>query len=110
MRGRCSVRLTRRYSEAPAEVWRALTEPESLTRWLRPAFHVPRSEIEAGRVLEFDWRPPGEEPSLVRIELTPDGQGTRLELEHTRIDAARGMGAIGFWTGAVSRLPLTERA
>jgi uncharacterized protein YndB with AHSA1/START domain len=110
MRGRCSVRLTRRYSEAPAEVWRALTEPESLTRWLRPAFHVPRSEIEAGRVLELDWRPPGEEPSLVRIELTPDGQGTRLELEHTRIDAARGMGAIGFWTGAVSRLPLTERA
>ena len=110
MRGRCSVRLTRRYSEAPAEVWRALTEPESLTRWLRPAFDVPRSEIEAGRVLELDWRPPGEEPSLVRIELTPDGQGTRLELEHTRIDAARGMGAIGFWTGAVSRLPLTERA
>jgi uncharacterized protein YndB with AHSA1/START domain len=109
MRGRCSVRLTRRYSETPAEVWRALIEPESLARWLRPGFDVPRSEIDAGRVLELDWRPPGEDPSVVRIELTPDGDGTRLVLEHTRIEADRGMRAIGFWTGAVSRLPLTER-
>jgi uncharacterized protein YndB with AHSA1/START domain len=109
MRGRCSVRLTRRYSEAPAEVWRALIKPESLARWLRPGFDVPRSEIDAGRVLELDWRPPGEDPSVVRIELTPDGDGTRLVLEHTRIEADRGMRAIGFWTGAVSRLPLTER-
>ena len=110
MRGRCSVRLTRRYSEAPADVWRALTEPESLARWLRPGFDVPQLELEPGRVLELDWGPPGEEPSRVRIELTADGTGTLLVLDHARIDAARGMGAIGFWTVAVSRLPLTERA
>jgi uncharacterized protein YndB with AHSA1/START domain len=110
MRGRCSVRITRRYAEAPAEVWRALTEPESLARWLRPGFDVPQAALEPGRVLELDWRPPGEEPSVVRIEVTPDGDGTLLVLDHTRIEAARGMGAIGFWTGAVSRLPLTERA
>jgi uncharacterized protein YndB with AHSA1/START domain len=109
MRGRCSVRLTRRYSEGPAAVWRALTDPESLTRWLRPGFDVPQVELEPGRVLELDWRPPGETPSVVRIELTPEGDGTLLVLDHTRIEAARGMGAIGFWTGAVSRLPLMER-
>jgi uncharacterized protein YndB with AHSA1/START domain len=110
MRGHCSVRLTRRYAEAPAEVWRALTEPESLARWLRPGFEVPQTELEHGRVLELDWRPAGEEPSVVRIELTPDGGGTLLVLDHARIEATRGMGAIGFWTSAVSRLPLTERA
>ncbi len=110
MRGRCSVRLTRRYAEAPAEVWRALTESESVARWLRPGFEVPRVEVEPGRVLELDWRPPGEEPSLVRIELTPEGDGTLLVLDHARIEADRGMGAIGFWTAAVARLPLAERA
>jgi uncharacterized protein YndB with AHSA1/START domain len=108
MRGRCSVRLTRRYADAPAAVWRALTDPESLARWLRPGFDVPRVEVEPGRVLELDWRPPGEEPSVVRIELVPEGSGTLLVLDHARIEAARGMAAIGFWTGAVSRLPLTE--
>jgi uncharacterized protein YndB with AHSA1/START domain len=110
MPGDCSVRLTRRYREPPAEVWRALTEASSLARWLRPGFDVPRVELEPGRVLELDWRPPGEAPSVVRIELEPAGDGTLLVLEHTRIEAARGMAAIGFWTGAVSRLALTERA
>lgn len=110
MRGRCSVRLTRRYADVPAEVWRALTEPESLVRWLRPGFEVAQVEVVPGRALELDWRPPGEEPSVVRIELTPEGSGTLVVLDHARIEAARGMGAIGFWTSAVSRLPLTERA
>jgi uncharacterized protein YndB with AHSA1/START domain len=110
MRGRCSVRLTRRYAEPPAEVWRALTEPHVVARWLKPGFDVPQAELEPGRVLELDWRPPGEEPSVVRIELTPDGDGTLLVLDHARIEATRGMGAIGFWTVAVSRLPLRERA
>ena len=110
MQARCSVRLTRRYSEAPPEVWRALTEPESLARWLRPGFDVAQVEVEPGRVLELDWRPPGEEPSVVRIELTPEGDGTVLVLDHAQIEAARGMGAIRFWTSVVSGLPLSEQA
>jgi len=65
----CSVRFTRRYAEAPAEVWLALTEPESVGRWLRPGFPVPQTEVEPGRVLELEWRPPGEVPSVVRIEV-----------------------------------------
>lgn len=105
----CSVRLTRRYAEAPTAVWRALTEPESVARWLRPGFEVPQTEVEPGRVLELDWRPPGEEPSVVRIELVPVEGGTVLVLDHT-VQADRGMGAIGFWTGSLSRLPARERA
>jgi uncharacterized protein YndB with AHSA1/START domain len=107
--GRCSVRLTRRYADAPAEVWKALTEPRSLARWLRPGFEISPSEVEPGRVLELDWQPPGEEPSLVRIELGADGEGTMLVLDHSRIEARSGMGAIQFWTGTLRRLPLRAR-
>jgi len=107
--GHCSVRLTRRYDDAPAEVWKALTEPRSLARWLRPGFAVPQVEVEPGRVLELDWRPPGEEPSLVRIELAADGDGTVLVLDHSRIEATTGMRAIGFWTVTLDRLPLEAR-
>jgi len=32
--GHCELRLTRRYDATPAEVWAALTEPESLERRL----------------------------------------------------------------------------
>ena len=102
----CSLRLTRRYAEAPAEVWRALTEPESLERWLRPGFPVPQRQVEHERVLELDWEPPGEEPSVVRIELTASGSGTRLVLDHERIQAVRGMGAMRFWSAALERFPL----
>jgi uncharacterized protein YndB with AHSA1/START domain len=104
--GHCSVRLTRRYAEPPPEVWAALTEPESLPRWLRPGFDVPQTAVEPGRVLELDWRPPGEEPSVVRIELTPAGSGTMLVLDHARIDAHVGMQAMRFWFGALERFPL----
>ena len=65
--------------------------------------------LEANDV-ELDWRPPGEEPSVVRIELTPDGAGTILVLDHARIDARVGMQAMAFWTGALTRFPLEERA
>jgi uncharacterized protein YndB with AHSA1/START domain len=106
MPAECSVRFTRRYAEAPAEVWRALTQPDSVARWLRPGFEVPQNEVEPGRVLELDWQPPGEEPSLVRIELTPDGPGTVLVLDHARIEATQGMAAMRFWYGALDRFPL----
>ena len=102
----CSVRLTRRYAEPPAEVWRALPEPESLAPWLRPGFAVPQREVERERVLELDWRPPGEAPSVVRIELTPAGSGTTLVLDHARIEARTGMAAMRFWYAALERLPL----
>ena len=102
----CSLRLTRRYAEPPAEVWRALTEPDSLERWLRPGFPVPQREVEPQRVLELDWRPPGEEPSVVRIELSPAGGGTKLVLDHARIEATSGMQAMRFWFVALERFPL----
>jgi uncharacterized protein YndB with AHSA1/START domain len=120
----CSVRLTRRYAAAPAEVWKALTEPESLARWLgRPndvelvpggafVLQLPEGdsvegrvrEVERQRVLELDWRRAGEDVSRVRFELREEGGGTVLVLDHAVIDERYGMGYITRWTRLLERL------
>jgi uncharacterized protein YndB with AHSA1/START domain len=122
--GLCSLRLTRRYAAAPNEVWDALIDPESLARWLavpcvielrrggRFELELPDGgcveaqvrEIEPGRVLELDWCYDGENPSVVRFELSQDGEETVLVLEHNRIEEPLGMVYIARWTGAVERL------
>jgi uncharacterized protein YndB with AHSA1/START domain len=122
--GLCSLRLTRRYAAAPSEVWDALSDTESLSRWLaapraielrrggRFEFEFPGGEyvhgrvreIEPGRVLELDWRYRDEETSLVRFELFEDGEETVLVLEHSRIEEPLGMVYIARWTGAIERL------
>jgi uncharacterized protein YndB with AHSA1/START domain len=122
--GLCSLRLTRRYAAAPEEVWGALSDPGSLARWLaaprmielyrggRFELELPGGgdiegrvrEIDPGRVLELDWRCRGEEPSIVRFELSEDGEETVLVLEHRQIAEPLGMVYIARWTGAVERL------
>jgi uncharacterized protein YndB with AHSA1/START domain len=101
---RCAARFTRRYDAAPADVWQALTDPDSIARWLAapPGVEVTRSEPE--RLLELDWSPPGEPPSLVRIQLHADGACTLLVLDHERIDAALGMRYMRDWGRALGRL------
>jgi uncharacterized protein YndB with AHSA1/START domain len=101
--GHCEVRFTRRYDATPAEVWAALTEPESVARWLGP---VPTSvrESEPERVLELDWLPPGDEPSVVRFELTALEAGTQLVLDHRRISAVLGMPYMERWVNTLSAL------
>jgi uncharacterized protein YndB with AHSA1/START domain len=123
--GHCAVRLTRRYAAAPSEVWDALTDRESLGRWLASVVDVQLvaggafvlalpgdggridarvREVEAERVLELDWSHAEEERSVVRFELAPDGDGTLLVLDHRRIDEPVGMAYIARWTRAFARL------
>jgi uncharacterized protein YndB with AHSA1/START domain len=118
------VRLTRRYDAAPAEVWDALTERESLGRWLASVVDVELvvggafvlalpgdggeiqarvREVEVEHVLELDWRHADEERSVVRFELEADGDGTLLVLDHRRIDEPVGMAYIGRWSRALER-------
>ncbi|MBA2385287.1 MAG: SRPBCC domain-containing protein [Actinobacteria bacterium] len=105
---RCSVRFTRRYPAAPSEVWAALTEPESLRRWLGEAewaaLGARARELEPERLLVLDWRAPGEEASLVRFELTADGDGTMLVLDHSLIEEQLGMAYTHRWTVSLDRL------
>ncbi len=61
-------------------------------------------EIEPGRVLELDWRYGEEKPSIVRFELSEDGEETVLVLEHSRIGEPLGMIYIARWTAASERL------
>ena len=95
-------------------VWAALTEPDSLARWLGPmADAVPESirAREEERLLELEWTPPGETLSLVRLELRADGDGTVLVLDHRHIDARAGMRALGLWERHLERLgAVLERA
>ena len=118
--GHCELRITRHYDAAPAEVWAALTDPESIGRWLaRPveldlapggAFTLANGvdarvvELEPERLLELDWSHGGEERSLVRFELRPTGGGTVLVLEHGRIHAPIGMTYMSRWSAALARL------
>jgi uncharacterized protein YndB with AHSA1/START domain len=123
--GACEVRYTRYYRASPEEVWAALTEPASLARWLAPVGAVDLREggsfelqlnpdwpmmgrvraAEPSRLLELDWTGPGEQPSIVRFELSADGGGgTTLVLDHTRIDARIGMRYMTRWQHHLARL------
>ena len=45
----------------------------------------------------------------MRIELAAAGSGTRLVLDHARIEATRGMAAMRFWFAALAGFPLEAR-
>jgi uncharacterized protein YndB with AHSA1/START domain len=121
--GSCEVRYTRYYRAAPDEVWAALTQADSLARWLAPPGEVALRRggpfelqlegetmkgrvraVEPSRLLELDWAAGDEEPSIVRFELSPDGGGTVLVLDHRRIDARVGMRYMARWGTHLERL------
>ena len=122
--GRCALRLTRRYEATPAEVWRVLTEPASMARWLATPVDVELAsggafelalangsridgrvrEVVPERVLELDWRHAGEQRSVVRFELRAENGGTVLLLDHGRIEAPLGMAYISRWSRMLDRL------
>jgi uncharacterized protein YndB with AHSA1/START domain len=75
----------------PEKVWRALTIPEYLERWLKPTEAIDLSVVtaEENKSLTYRWRESGQgaivgaEDSLVTFELSPttDG-GTWFKLTH----------------------------
>jgi len=97
---RCELRITRRYEATPAEVWEALMD---LERWLAPPPGVTVLNAEAERRLELDWRPRGEPPSTVSVELRAEGGRTVLVLEHAQIVAALGLRYVAAWSRALDR-------
>jgi uncharacterized protein YndB with AHSA1/START domain len=96
----CELRITRRYEASPAEVWEALMD---LDGWLAPPRGVTIANAEPERRLELDWRPRGEPPSTVSVELRAEGGRTVLVLEHMRIDATLGMRYLAAWERALDR-------
>jgi uncharacterized protein YndB with AHSA1/START domain len=94
----------------PAKVWRALTDPGRLARWLMPndfepvvghrftfrteprpqqgfdgVVHCQVIDLEPDRLLRITWRG-GRLDTTVTWTLAPEGHGTRLFLEHAGFD------------------------
>ena len=105
------IRVVRDYPHAPAKVWRALTDPDLIARWLMPndfklqaghRFAIDSDPIrqcglggtglcevlafDEGRVLRIAWRAASENmsglDSTVTFTVAPEGAGIRLLIEH----------------------------
>jgi uncharacterized protein YndB with AHSA1/START domain len=112
---RVGVRFERRLAHPPERVWRAVTEADELAKWFpaRPEISGERRigaqltiaypdnveppdsgeivELDEPRLFAFTWRSAAQEPQLLRFELEPDGDGTRLVFTHElpRPDSAK---------------------
>jgi uncharacterized protein YndB with AHSA1/START domain len=128
-----SVHVDQFLAHPPETVWRALTEPELLPRWLMPndikpvvghRFHLhadPKPAagfaggpvpcevlaVEAPRLLRISWG----ESWTVTWRLEPEGRGTRMFLTHEGFDPddhfeqiSRKIMGGGWRTGVIKRL------
>lgn len=94
---RWRLRFTRELAHPPEKVWRALTEPEHLVAWFPQRivgqwtvgaalrfvsdygdFEGQVLAVEPPSLLEFAWG-----TDTIRLEVAPDGQGSRLTLLDT---------------------------
>lgn len=100
-----TVHLERRLAAPVERVWDALTDPARLGDWLAPVesgapgpdghFVLRMNADETARCTVVAWDPPrgmcvtwdytGEPVSELALRLEPDGDGTLLRLDHTRI-------------------------
>lgn len=110
----------------PARVWRALTDPALLSRWLMPTDFQPvvghrftfdtgqwgKTEcevlaIEPTSLLRISWKNPPLD-TTVTWRLVPEGEGTRLFLDHAGFDLDHPMqrfafqGMSGGWSGGIA--------
>ena len=91
-----AVVASRTYDTTAADLWDALTRPERIKRWFAPVtgdlklggrYQVENNaggtvlECEPERRIALTWEFAGI-PTWVTVTLTPEGDGTRLELEH----------------------------
>lgn len=123
------VAFERRLAHPVATVWAALTESDQLAAWLgRGTFephpggevalrtgpeHQPDLQrVMSGRILawdppralEYEWRQPGLDLSVVRYELEPDADGTILRLTHRRSKTPGAFGGRAGWHAYLDRL------
>jgi len=74
----------------PEKVFRALTVPAFVERWLKPGAAIEAEVVEATpETVRWRWREIGEPEGFVTFSLTPtDSGGTMLRLVHVRTTPA----------------------
>lgn len=116
------VKLDVVYPQSPERVWRALTDPRQLGKWLLPNDFAPRLghrftfrerrgraircevvALEVERRLAYTWRrSTEEETSIVTWTLEPAANGgTRVRVTHTGLQACAS--PAGLWTRTLGR-------
>jgi uncharacterized protein YndB with AHSA1/START domain len=123
------VDLDEHLESPPQEVWKALTDPVLLARWLMPNDFEPRVgkrftlvpdcptswegnvacevlELVPGRRMVWSWQTKGmERPTRVIFELSASGTGTRLRLRHMgEADEPIARDLKGGWPGKLASL------
>ena len=106
-----TVLARRSYAADPEDTWSALTDPSRIARWFMPISGDLRVggnfQLEGnagGDILECD-KPHrlrvtfGGETSFLELRLSPDGDRTTLELEHTVPIEMAQSGAGALWVG-----------
>lgn len=82
-------------ADRPEKVWRALSEPEIVARWIAPdaeagpaSGETPRHaflDAESGRRVSYRWRDEGAPDGIVTFSIAPaPSGGTRLTVVHSR--------------------------
>lgn len=66
------------FDAEPSEVWRAITEPESMGEWLGGPIVI--EEVDDERRLVFRWASTTETPTVVELDLRPIGRRTHLTI------------------------------
>jgi uncharacterized protein YndB with AHSA1/START domain len=120
--GRTQLSIERRFPHPQEKVWRAVTQPEHLDQWFpfdvevdlrvdgamsfvdkRPDASTKLSgrvlELDPPRVFAFDW-----EGEVLRFDLEPDGDGTRLVFSHTINDHYGAASFTAGWTACLDAL------
>ncbi|PWR06013.1 ATPase [Micromonospora acroterricola] len=108
MSERGTIRVDQFLPHPPTKVWRVLTDPDLIARWLmqtdfvpvvghrftfrtdpRPGFdgivHCEVLDLDPQRLLRWSWRG-GSLDTAVTWTLVAEGRGTRLFLEHSGFD------------------------
>ncbi|MDX6637899.1 MAG: hypothetical protein QOJ01_1410 [Solirubrobacterales bacterium] len=106
-----------------ADVWRAFTDPALLSEWLGDDAEldpVPGGEVsvggpdgqregrvlwvEEGRSLVFTWARPGDDESIVQLELEPCVSGTRVTVVESLTQAGALTPTAMAWGASLARL------
>ena len=101
-----SIKLTKTYDFPVEKVWQALTDQKAMSEWLMPCNFEPKIghqfefktkpapgfdgivhcevlELVEKKFLSFSWSGGSLKDTLVTFKLTPEGDKTRLDFEHS---------------------------